>query len=224
MAAINNGSLQLKRADGTILDFANFQTITMKEAIRTHSADTPEAVAWWTEHNKAPEGAGLSPGLDVDEMSDEEMQAILAKHQVVIRGGWARGLGIAKLFEVFAEAKLLQPTFVIDHPKETTPLCKAHRKDPTLVERFELFIAGREHANSYSELNDPYAQAKAFAEQETRRTAGDDEAPPTDQDFIEALSHGMPPAGGLGIGIDRMVMTLLGVDSIKQVLPFPQMK
>ncbi len=224
VAAINGGSLQLKRPDGTILDFANFQTITMKDAIKSHSADTPDAVTWWTEHNKAPMGAGMAPGLDVDEMTDGDIQRILARHDVVIRGGYARGLGIAKLFEVFAEAKLMQPTFVIDHPKETTPLCKAHRKDPSLVERFELFIAGREHANSYSELNDPYAQAKAFSEQEARRFAGDDEAPPTDQDFVDALSHGMPPAGGLGIGIDRMVMTLLGLDSIKQVLPFPQMK
>jgi lysyl-tRNA synthetase class 2 len=202
VAAINGGSLQLKRADGTVLDFANFQTVTMHDAIRAHGGPDPATA------------------------SDEEIQRILAEHQVVIRGGYLRGLAIAKLFEVFAEPKLVQPTFVIDHPKETTPLCKVHRKDRTgeLVERFELFIAGREHANSYSELNDPYAQAKAFADQEARRASGDDEAQPTDQDFIDAMSHGMPPAGGLGIGIDRMVMTLLGVDSIKQVLPFPQMK
>jgi lysyl-tRNA synthetase class 2 len=133
-------------------------------------------------------------------------------------------LGIAKLFEIYAEPLLVQPTFVIDHPRETTPLCKVHRKDPALVERFELFIAGREHANSYSELNDPYVQAKSFLEQEERRKAGDDEAPPSDMDFVDALKHGMPPAGGLGIGVDRLVMTILGVESIKQVLPFPQVK
>ena len=157
-------------------------------------------------------------------MTDGQIQGILAAHGVHIRGGYARGLGIAKLFEVFAEKRLVQPTFVIDHPKETTPLCKAHRKDPDLVERFELFIGGMEHANAYSELNDPYLQAKLFKEQDDRRKAGDDEAPPTDHEFVEALKHGMPPAGGLGVGIDRMVMTLLGIDSIKAVLPFPQVK
>jgi lysyl-tRNA synthetase, class II len=200
VAAVNGGSLQLKRADGSVLDFSNFQTVTMKDAIRQHG------------------------GPDPDTVTDDEIQRILAEHGVVIRGGYVRGLGIAKLFEVFAEKKLVQPTFVIDHPRETTPLCKPHRKDPSLVERFELFIGGLEHANAYSELNDPYLQAQLFKEQEQRRTAGDDEAPPTDSDFIDALKHAMPPAGGLGIGIDRMVMTLLGIDSIKGVLPFPQVK
>lgn len=200
VAAINGGSLQLTRPDGTVIDFSRFETITMHDAIRRHGGPDPVTV------------------------SDEEIQRILEANGVVIRGGYVRGLGIAKLFEVYAEKKLVQPTFVIDHPKETTPLCKAHRKDPDLVERFELFIAGMEHANAYSELNDPFHQAKLFKEQEDRRKAGDDEAPPTDQDFVEALKHGMPPAGGLGVGIDRMVMTLLGIDSIKAVLPFPQVK
>ncbi len=200
VAAINGGSLQLKRPDGTVIDFSKFEVVTMYDAIRAHGGPDPKTV------------------------TDEEIQAILAKNDVHIRGGYVRGLGIAKLFEVYAEKKLVQPTFVIDHPKETTPLCKQHRKDPDLVERFELFIAGMEHANAYSELNDPFHQAKLFKEQEDRRKAGDDEAPPTDTDFIEALKHGMPPAGGLGVGIDRMVMTLLGIDSIKAVLPFPQVK
>lgn len=198
--AVNGGSLVLQRREGEPLDFGTFHTVTMKAAIRSHG------------------------GLDPDAIGDEEIQAILQEHAVRIRGGYSRGLGIAKLFEVFAEPKLVQPTFVIDHPRETTPLCKAHRKDPSLVERFELFIAGREHANAYSELNDPFQQASLFADQEARRKAGDDEAPPTDADFIDALKHGMPPAGGLGIGIDRMAMTLLDLPSIKQVLPFPQVK
>jgi lysyl-tRNA synthetase class 2 len=205
MAAVHGGSLVLQRppvggVGQEAIDFGTFHTVTMKDAIRTHG------------------------GPDPDLASDEEIRRILEENHVTIRGGYTRGLGIAKLFEVFAEPKLVQPTFVIDHPRETTPLCKAHRKDPRLVERFELFIAGREHANSYSELNDPYLQASLFADQEARRAGGDDEAPPTDSDFIDALKHGMPPAGGLGIGVDRMVMTLLNVDSIKQVLPFPQTK
>jgi lysyl-tRNA synthetase class 2 len=200
VAAVNGGSLQLKRPDGTVLDFSKFHTVTMHDAIRQHGGPDPATVA------------------------DEEIQRILAQNDVHIRGGYTRGLGVAKLFEVYAEKKLVQPTFVVDHPRETTPLCKPHRKDPALVERFELFIGGIEHANAYSELNDPYLQARLFREQEDRRKAGDDEAPPTDHDFIEALKHAMPPAGGLGVGIDRMVMTLLGIDSIKAVLPFPQVK
>jgi lysyl-tRNA synthetase, class II len=200
VAAVNGGSLRLERPGKEALDFSTFHVVTMKDAIRQHG------------------------GPDPDTATDEEIQKVLAEANVTIRGGYNRGLGIAKLVEVYAEPKLVQPTFVIDHPRETTPLCKPHRKDPALVERFELFVDGREHANSYSELNDPYAQAKAFAEQEARRQAGDAEAPPTDSDFVEALKHGMPPAGGLGIGVDRMVMTLLNVDSIKQVLPFPQVK
>ncbi|HET6398631.1 MAG TPA: lysine--tRNA ligase [Candidatus Thermoplasmatota archaeon] len=197
-----------------VLDLGKpFARVTMKDAIRIHSAGTPEA-----------QDLGMPEGIRVDEVTDAQMQAILDRHRIHIRGGYARGLGIAKLFEHFAEPKLVEPTFVIDHPRETTPLCKQHRKDPTLVERFELFLLGREHANAYSELNDPFVQASLFAEQERRRSAGDEEAPPTDQDFIEALKHAMPPAAGLGIGIDRLVMTLLGIDSIKQVLPFPQVK
>jgi lysyl-tRNA synthetase class 2 len=198
--AVNGGSLVVQRPGRDAIDFGTFHTVTMKDAIRAHG------------------------GPDPDTATDEEIVRVLDSHHIVIRGGYTRGLGIAKLFEVFAEPKLVQPTFVIDHPRETTPLCKPHRKDPALVERFELFIAGREHANSYSELNDPVLQAQLFAEQEKRRGSGDDEAPPTDWDFIDALKHGMPPAGGLGIGVDRMVMTLLDVESIKQVLPFPQTK
>jgi lysyl-tRNA synthetase, class II len=196
-----HGTDRVTKPDGTVLSFATpFAVVTMKDAIRRYG------------------------GPDPDNVTDEEIQKILAEADVHIRGGYTRGLGIAKLFEVYAEPNLVQPTFVIDHPRETTPLCKQHRKDPSLVERFELFIDGREHANAYSELNDPYQQAKLFKEQEDRRTAGDDEAPPTDTEFIEALKHGMPPAGGLGVGIDRMVMTILGIDSIKAVLPFPQVK
>jgi lysyl-tRNA synthetase class 2 len=196
-----HGTDTVTRPDGTVLSLkAPFARITMKDAIRQHG------------------------GPDPDTVGDDEIQRILKEHGVAIRGGYVRGLGIAKLFEVFAEKHLVQPTFVIDHPRETTPLCKPHRKDPSLVERFELFVGGVEHANAYSELNDPFHQAKTFKEQEERRKLGDDEAPPTDTDFVDALKHAMPPAGGLGVGIDRMVMTLLGIDSIKAVLPFPQVK
>ncbi len=157
-------------------------------------------------------------GYDVENMSDEEIKSLLEKE---IPGGYNRGLAIAALFEQFCEKKLIQPTFVIDHPKETTALCKIHRKDPRLIERFELYIAGMELANAYTELNDPQVQHEFFMEETKRRILGDEEAQQYDKDFIEAMRYGMPPTGGLGIGIDRLVMILTGKTSIKEVIPFP---
>ncbi len=160
-------------------------------------------------------------GYDVEKMSDEEIQSLLEKE---IPGGYNRGLAIAKLFEQFCESDLIQPTFVTDHPKETSPLCKIHRKDPRLIERFELYIAGMELANAYTELNDPVEQDEKFREETKRRVLGDEEAQQYDKDFIEAMRYGMPPTGGLGIGIDRLVMILTGKTSIKEVIPFPMTK
>ncbi len=160
-------------------------------------------------------------GYDVEKMSDEEIQSLLEKE---IPGGYNRGLAIAKLFEQFCESNLIQPTFVIDHPKETSPLCKLHRKDPRLIERFELYISGMELANAYTELNDPVEQDEKFREETKRRVLGDEEAQQYDKDFIEAMRYGMPPAGGLGIGIDRLVMILTEKTSIKEVIPFPMTK
>jgi len=160
-------------------------------------------------------------GYDVEKMSDDEIKSLLEKE---IPGGYNRGLAIAQLFEQFCEDKLIQPTFVIDHPKETTPLCKIHRKDPRLIERFELYIAGMELANAYTELNDPILQDKFFLEETKRRTLGDEEAQQYDKNFIESMRYGMPPTGGLGIGIDRLIMILTGNTSIKEVIPFPMIK
>ena len=135
---------------------------------------------------------------------------------------------IAMAFEEFAEEHLIQPHHIIDHPIETTPLCKVHRDHKsdsyTLVERFESFIAGKEICNSYSELNDPVIQKQLLIEQQQKKNDGDKEAHPLDEDFIEALSNGMSPAGGLGIGIDRLVMLLTNQSSIKNVLFFPLVK
>ena len=160
-------------------------------------------------------------GLDVDSMSDEEIQEILVQYDKKIPGGYNRGLAIEKLFDIFCERKLIQPTFVIDYPKETSPLCKLHRENPNLIERFELYIGGMEIANSYTELNDPILQHEFFLEQTKRRELGDEEAHQYDADFIEAMRYGMPPCGGLGIGIDRLVMILTNNTSIKEVIPFP---
>ncbi|MFP3178859.1 MAG: lysine--tRNA ligase [Thermocladium sp.] len=164
-------------------------------------------------------------GTRVDDMSDQDLKSLMDKHGLVPRGGeYIRGLMIEKLFDKLVTPNLIQPTFVIDYPLETTPLCKPHRSKPGLIERFELYIAGMELANAYTELNDPVLQHKLFEEEQRRFQKGDEEAHPYDFDFITAMSYGMPPTGGLGLGIDRLIMILTGNSSIKEVIPFPMIK
>jgi len=161
-------------------------------------------------------------GKDVESVSDDELKSMLDKLGLKPRGNlYVRGLMIEKLFDKLVAPKLDQPTFITDYPVETTPLCKPHRSKPGLVERFELYIAGMEIANAYTELNDPILQDKFFREEQEMFRRGDEEAHPYDKDFVRALSYGMPPTGGLGIGIDRIVMLLTNNYSIKEVLPFP---
>ncbi len=136
--------------------------------------------------------------------------------------GWGKLLD--ELFSGRAQPHLIQPTFLLDYPAELSPLAKRKPGDPTLVERFEPFIAGIELGNAYSELNDPIEQRRRFEEQLRLRAAGDEEAELLDEDFLRALEHGMPPAGGLGIGIDRLVMALTGQRSIREVILFPQLR
>lgn len=169
--------------------------------------------------------------LDVDKMSEEEMKARLLKETHIDPKGVKdapRGALIAMLFEELAESHLIQPHHIIDHPIETTPLCKLHR-DPTLrkekfVERFESFILGREMCNSYTELNDPELQRQLLEEQADKKAKGDHEANPLDEEFLEAICQGMPPTGGVGIGIDRLVMLFTNAESIRDVLFFPLMR
>lgn len=170
-------------------------------------------------------------GINVDSLSDAEMKKILeASGHIDLKklAGLSRGLLIAALFEVKAEPHLLQPHHIIDHPIETTPLCKPHRdkakRDLGLVERFESFILSQEVCNAYSELNDPVLQRDLLETQAMRREKGDEEASPLDEEFIEAICQGMPPTGGIGIGIDRLVMILTGAATIRDVLYFPVMK
>ncbi|ABW02014.1 lysine--tRNA ligase [Caldivirga maquilingensis] len=164
-------------------------------------------------------------GKNVESMSDDELRRLMNENGLVPRGGqYVRGLMIEKLFDKLVAPKLIQPTFITDYPQETTPLCKPHRSKPGLIERFELYIAGMELANAYTELNDPQLQHKFFEEEAERFKGGDEEAHPYDYDFVLALSYGMPPTGGLGIGIDRLVMVLTGQYSIKEVIPFPMVK
>ncbi len=158
-------------------------------------------------------------GID-ENTSDEEIKRMLEEYKIKMPQ-YNRGLALGKLFERVCEEDLIQPVFVIDHPRETTPLCKLHRKDDRLIERFELYMGGVELANGYTELNDPLLQEKFFREEVERRTLGDEEAHQYDEDFIEALRWGMPPMGGVGIGIDRLTMLLTGNTSIKEVILFP---
>jgi lysyl-tRNA synthetase class 2 len=129
-----------------------------------------------------------------------------------------------KEFDEKVEQTLLQPTFVIDYPTESSPLTKKKPDDPKVVERFELFVLGRELANAYSELNDPIDQRARFEQQMREREKGNDEAHMLDADFLNAMEYGMPPTGGLGVGIDRLVMMIAGVHSIRECLLFPTMK
>lgn len=169
--------------------------------------------------------------IDVETLKDEQIRRMLEESgHVDLKKLKAlnRGLLIAALFEVYVEPHLFQPHHITDHPIETTPLCKLHRepkhREEGLVERFESFIASQEVCNAYSELNDPVMQRKLLEQQAARRDAGDEEASPLDEEFIEAICQGMPPTGGIGIGIDRLMMLLMNAHSIRDVLYFPWMK
>jgi len=163
-------------------------------------------------------------GKNIETMSDEELKELMKKYDLKPRGNmYIRGLMVEKLFDKLVVPNLIQPTFVMDYPIETTPLCKPHRSKPGLVERFELFIAGMELANAYTELNDPILQDQLFKQEQEMFKRGDEEAHPYDVDFVRALSYGMPPTGGLGIGIDRLVMLMTNNYSIKEVIPFPML-
>jgi lysyl-tRNA synthetase class 2 len=163
-------------------------------------------------------------GIDLSDMNLERALAFCKERRLEIPAGAGVGRLIALLFEHYVEEKLVQPTFVTDFPKEISPLAKAKPGNPDLAERFELFIAGHEFANAFSELNDPLDQRERLEAQASLRALGDEEANVVDEDFLEALEYGMPPMGGMGIGIDRLVMLLTENDSIKEVILFPQMK
>ena len=169
----------------------------------------------------ATEGAGEEVSFD---RSREDLVAILERNGGHAEDTWGKGKLIAEIFEAVAEEKLIQPTFVIDHPLEVSPLAKKKPSDPNYTQRFELFIIGHEYANAFTELNDPVDQAERFQAQVDAKDFGDDEAMGFDHDYIRALEYGMPPAGGVGIGIDRLVMLLTDSPTIRDVLLFPHMR
>ena len=188
--------------NGTIIDMSKpFERITMIDAVKKYA------------------------GVDFNEIkTDEEAKKVADDHKVVYEPRHKKGDIINLFFEEFCEEKMVQPTFVMDHPVEISPLTKRKPENPELVERFELFIYGREMCNAYSELNDPIDQRARFAAQEEAFAAGDEEANHTDEDFLNALEIGMPPTGGIGYGIDRLVMLLTDSQAIRDVLLFPTMK
>ena len=163
-------------------------------------------------------------GVDVKGMDEDQLRETCKRLHVEIDPSFGKGKLIDAIFGAYCEDKLIQPTFIIDYPVEMSPLTKRHREDPSLTERFELFVCGKELANAYSELNDPIDQLERFQEQAALKSKGDDEAMFIDYDFVRALEYGMPPTSGLGMGIDRLTMFMTGQTTIQDVLFFPQMR
>ncbi len=181
----------------------------------------------------APPYPRLGMSEAVSEVLGEEVSATMAREGLArlagakglkVEDGWGSGRILTALFEEFVEPTLFDPVFIVDHPIETSPLARAHRSKPDVTERFELFIAGWEIANGFTELNDPDEQRRRFETQAATRLAGDDEAHRVDEDYLLALEHGMPPTGGIGIGVDRLVMLLTDTTSIREVVLFPHLR
>jgi lysyl-tRNA synthetase class 2 len=163
-------------------------------------------------------------GIDVSELDEEGLRKVCGQLKIEVDASMGKGKLIDEIFGAKVEANLIQPTYITDYPIEMTPLAKKHRSKPGLVERFELFVNGKEIANAYTELNDPIDQRERFEEQLKLAARGDDEAMAMDEDFLRALEYGMPPTSGLGIGIDRLTMLLTDNSTIQEVLFFPQMR
>jgi lysyl-tRNA synthetase len=164
-------------------------------------------------------GVKMHPSMPV-----EEARKIADERGVEYLDVWGSGKIMAEVYDDSSEHLLVEPTFVLDHPREVSPLARAHRDDPTLTERFELVVAGRELANAYSELNDPVDQAERFQTEADLQAGGDEEGEPVDDSYVEALEYGLPPTGGLGIGLDRLVMLISGAEAIRDVILFPTLR
>lgn len=197
---INEGSTEFRVGEHTIDFRGPYRRITMYDSIKEYS------------------------GVDVSEMTEDQLRELCKANYIDVDDSDGRGKLIDKIFSEFVEPKLIQPTYITDYPLEMTPLAKKHRDNPELVERFELFVNGKEIANAYTELNDPLDQKQRFEDQLKLAERGDDEAMAMDKDFLRALEYGMPPTSGLGIGIDRLTMLFTDQSSIQEVIFFPQMR
>ena len=195
-----HGTTKVQLGDKVIDYKTPYPRVTMTDAIKEHT------------------------GFDITGKSEEELREICKKLDIETDPSMGKGKLIDEIFGEKCEGNYVQPTFIIDYPKEMSPLTKKHRDNPDLTERFELMVNGKELANAYSELNDPIDQRERFEEQLSLSEKGDDEAMFIDQDFLRALEYGMPPTSGMGIGIDRLTMFMTNSDSIQDVLFFPQMK
>jgi len=194
------GTTEVKVGDNLINFKAPYRRISMIEAIKENT------------------------GIDINGMNENQLRDVCKQLHIEEDSTMGKGKLIDEIFGAKCEAKYIQPTFITDYPIEMSPLCKQHRENPELTERFELIVNGKEIANAYSELNDPIDQRERFEEQLKLSEKGDDEAMFIDHDFIRALEYGMPPTSGMGIGMDRLVMLLTGQTSIQEVLFFPQMR
>ena len=195
-----NGTTDVKVGDNTISFKAPFRRVTMLDSIKEFT------------------------GYDLNGKSEEEIFAICKELKLEVDDTMGKGKLIDEIFGEFCEGNYIQPTFITDYPIEMSPLCKRHRENPDLTERFELMVNGKELCNAYSELNDPIDQAERFQEQLRLSEKGDDEAMFIDKDFVRALEYGMPPTSGMGIGMDRLAMLMTGQTTIQEVLFFPQMR
>ena len=195
-----HGTTSLQVGKNTINFQRPFKRITMRDAILEHT------------------------GFDIEGKTEKELFDWCVNHGIEVDETMGKGKLIDEIFGEKAESHYIQPTFITDYPKEMSPLCKKHRDNPELTERFELMVNGKEIANAYTELNDPIDQRERFQEQLRLSEQGDDEAMFIDQDFLRALEYGMPPTSGMGIGIDRLTMLMTNQDSIQEVLLFPQMR
>jgi len=195
-----NGNFQLKVEDKEVDLSGSWRRLTLTEALKEYAS------------------------LDWDTITDQEIKAILDKNKFKIGGVYSRNKALFAIFDHLVTPKLIQPTWVIDYPVEISPLSKAHRSKAGLVERFEGYIGGKEICDGWSEIVSPKEQRDRFENEQKNMKAGDDEAQPLDEEFLEALSYGCPPLGGIGIGIDRLVMFLTNTWSIREVIAFPLMR